>query len=98
VKPLPDAQTILCDATSLDDFVHRQGLAKIDILKIDTEGYEVECLKGAQETLRRTDRIVLEYHSFDLRDEVMTILENSGFFSLTGLPPTKWGMAYFVRA
>lgn len=36
---------------TLDDFVKREGIQQIDLLKIDTEGYEVPVLKGASNLL-----------------------------------------------
>lgn len=37
--------------TTLDKFLKSQNLNKVDILKIDVEGYEIEVLKGAEELL-----------------------------------------------
>lgn len=36
----------------LDDFVNRRGIENISLIKIDVEGFEMEVLKGASETLR----------------------------------------------
>ena len=38
--------------TTLDSFVEKQKLTRIDILKIDTEGFEEEVLKGSLKTLK----------------------------------------------
>ena len=38
-----------------------QGLGRIALLKIDVEGYELPCLRGAAEVLARTDCVLLEY-------------------------------------
>jgi len=37
--------------TSLNDFVNENKIGPIDLLKIDTEGYELEVLKGAENLL-----------------------------------------------
>jgi len=37
--------------TSLDDFCSREGIRGIDLLKTDTEGFDLEVLRGAQRTL-----------------------------------------------
>jgi FkbM family methyltransferase len=38
---------------ALDDLMHELGLNSLDVLKIDTEGYELPILKGGIETIRR---------------------------------------------
>ncbi len=38
---------------TLDDFVREHGIAKLDFLKIDVEGMELDVMQGAEETLRR---------------------------------------------
>lgn len=40
------------DVMRLDDFVSRENIAHIDILKIDTEGFEMQVLSGATQTLQ----------------------------------------------
>lgn len=39
--------------TTLDRFCADNGIDAIDVLKIDTEGFELEVLKGAQDVLNR---------------------------------------------
>ena len=51
----------------------------IDILKIDTEGYEVYVLRGASETLSKTQRIALELHYPGERQEIESIVFALGF-------------------
>jgi FkbM family methyltransferase len=38
--------------TTLDEFCRANGIEEIDLLKIDTEGYELEVLKGARKLLQ----------------------------------------------
>ena len=37
---------------TLDEFIEKKGLARVDLLKIDTEGYELNVLKGADKSIR----------------------------------------------
>jgi FkbM family methyltransferase len=62
---------------TLDDAAAQLGT--IDLLKIDVEGAEVEVLLGAERTLDRVRRVVLEWHEEELLDDVRTILRRHGF-------------------
>jgi FkbM family methyltransferase len=44
----------------LDDVLADTGVERIGLLKIDVEGWEPQVLDGARDSLRRTDRVVLE--------------------------------------
>ena len=44
----------------LDRCVGERGIEKVDLLKIDTEGYELEELEGAKETLGITSEVIVE--------------------------------------
>ena len=41
------------EMTTLDSFVHQNGISSIDFIKVDIEGYEMRFLSGASETLRK---------------------------------------------
>jgi len=45
---------------SLDDFFAKKGLPKVDILKIDAEGWDLEVLKGAINTATQADIVLME--------------------------------------
>ena len=55
-------------ADTLDNLLHRVGIDKVNWIKIDVEGAELEVLKGAQGLLSRSTDIALlvEVHSPDL--------------------------------
>ena len=44
----------------------KKNIKNIDLLKIDTEGYELEVLKGAQNILHKTKYILFEHHYDDM--------------------------------
>jgi FkbM family methyltransferase len=51
----PDGSTVaqLPGTTSIDEFVSREGVDRIDFIKMDVEGAELAALRGAESTLRR---------------------------------------------
>jgi FkbM family methyltransferase len=77
-----ESGTIKVPCVRLDDEL--KDVAIIDILKIDTEGYEIPVLRGASETLRKTEQIVLELHYPGEQQEIETILSPLGFCLLKG--------------
>jgi FkbM family methyltransferase len=64
---------------TLDSLAATHGLRRVHLLKIDVEGFEVECLKGAEHALGITDRVIVEVHSMALRTECARILTERGF-------------------
>ena len=85
---------------SLDERMGALGLTHIDLLKIDTEGAEVDVLRGARDTLPSVERIVLEYHSWELLDEVMAMLREHGFterLRVDIMPAPGIGILYAAR-
>ncbi len=74
------------DVLRLSDFLKEQNIKHVDVLKIDTEGHEYECLKGLfQEDLDcRIDFIQLESHNDDMYsrksdDAIDTLLSRNHF-------------------
>ncbi|MFK8046429.1 MAG: FkbM family methyltransferase [Crocinitomicaceae bacterium] len=47
--------------TTLDQFTSKNGIEKIDFLKIDTEGFELEALKGARLLLERNKIRIIQF-------------------------------------
>ncbi|MFZ1220705.1 MAG: FkbM family methyltransferase [Chthoniobacterales bacterium] len=57
----------LVEMTTIDNFLKTNGIEKVDILKSDTQGYDFEVLKGAEETMQ-ANRIGLIYFEFIFSD------------------------------
>ncbi len=53
VSSVSNDSQIYVNITTLDDFADRHHLSKIDILKIDTEGYEPLVFRGAKALLQQ---------------------------------------------
>tara|TARA_X000001036_G_scaffold391012_1_gene389008 strand:- start:3737 stop:4453 length:717 start_codon:yes stop_codon:yes gene_type:complete len=69
---------------TLDNFTKSMKLKKIDLLKIDTEGNEMQVLIGAKKSLKKTEIILIEhnftdyYKNYDL-DKITLFLEKNFF-------------------
>lgn len=45
--------------TTLDEYLSPNRESRVDILKVDVEGHEMACLKGAEKTIDRQDKMVI---------------------------------------
>ena len=54
------------DLDTLDNYVEKNNVKKIDLLKIDTEGHELYVLYGAKKILSKTRFIYFEHHYDDM--------------------------------
>lgn len=86
------------DQITLEEMMTAYQLPKIDLLKIDVEGFEARVLSGAGERLGSIRRIVLEYHSPTLANEVAGILQGRGFRLLQNPGPVRSHILYFENS
>lgn len=65
---------------TVDRYLSEQGIARLDILHADIQGYEVEMLEGADETLSHgaIDRVFVSTHSQRLHMDVVAALRRHG--------------------
>jgi hypothetical protein len=90
---------------ALDDFFKERGLPKIDILKIDAEGWDLEVLKGATNTATQADVVLMEASVLNpvftnTVEEVVGAMSRLGFvlFDITDLNRTmKHGALWLVE-
>ena len=78
------------DVIRLKDFIEREGIKKIDILKIDTEGHELKCLQGLFiDNIVNIKYIQLESHNDDMylsnesKDQIPNLLSSNGYSKCT---------------
>jgi FkbM family methyltransferase len=72
--------------TTVDAFVERRGIAKVDLMKIDAEGAELAILQGSRETLSRCKPVILAEVRADLsdrfsasREEIFEYMRSCGY-------------------
>lgn len=83
---------VVIEIDTMDNFVQRQGIQKVDFIKIDVEGFEFNVLSGAMRTLREHLPVLfIELDDNNLRDN------NSSAKELVGLL-FSCGYANFFRA
>ena len=51
IEALSASSSVLCQFSTLDDFVVENGIDRIDVLKIDVQGAEFRVIEGGQKTL-----------------------------------------------
>jgi FkbM family methyltransferase len=73
------------ELVTVDSLVKQLGLQRLDLIKIDIEGAEVEALEGAAQTLRMFDvkLAIAAYHQMENgeveKPVVVKILQDAGF-------------------
>lgn len=74
------AQEVVCPLRTVSEIVDEHGVERIDLLKIDCEGFELDVLRGVRpEHWPLVQRVVTEVHDLDGRvDAVLTLLRDSG--------------------
>jgi FkbM family methyltransferase len=73
------APAITVQITTLDSIIEKEGIEKIDLLKLDVEGHELKVLAGGSKALGITDNITLEYHHPDFVEAIGKLLAPYSF-------------------
>jgi hypothetical protein len=80
-------ETILVPAVTLDTYVRTNKIAKVDLIKMDTEGAEHNVLEGAKNILKRDEPVIIcEVLKGLTENSLGAILEGTEyrFFHITG--------------
>jgi FkbM family methyltransferase len=70
------------EVTTLD--LAMKGRKGYDVLRIDTQGYELEVLRGARKTLKKLKRVELELHNPGTYEGAASLEEVDGFMAEQG--------------
>jgi FkbM family methyltransferase len=91
-------------SVTLDEAVNLSGADRIALLKIDTEGAEVEIAEGASQAVwSKIDRVAFEFHDHfraGSRERVCRVLESNGFRHFRNIaspPDTGFGVVQAGR-
>ena len=68
----------------LSDFIKKKNIINIDILKIDTEGYEYEVLKGLEENIQLVNFVYFEHHYDNMIKKNYKFSEIHNFLLING--------------
>ncbi len=76
LQPTSEALPIKVHTSTIDSLISSLNLSvDIDLIKIDVEGSEVDCIKGATQTLQKTKNILIECHSTQNKKEIERMLD-----------------------
>ena len=73
------------ELTTIDRYCRERGITRIDLLKSDTQGFDLEVLKGAQSMLRNTHLVYMEmnfakvYENMASFDEMYRMMIDNNF-------------------
>lgn len=82
---------------TLDDYTDEHGIENVAVLKVDTEGMELNVFAGAPRTLARTAQVAMETHGRDRHDRAIEILRNAGMRIARADFDGDTGMVFAVR-
>ncbi|HEY3932797.1 MAG TPA: FkbM family methyltransferase [Verrucomicrobiae bacterium] len=95
LKANPRAQSsekLVCEVSTLDKIAAEAKIDRIDLLKIDVEGFEFEVIKGAAQILGKTCAVIVEVSlvrqtgKTSLLVEMLRLLTNHGFEVINVIP------------
>jgi FkbM family methyltransferase len=69
----------------LDDYMRSHGIDRINLLKIDTQGYEPEVLSGLGDKLRDVDVVLTELMFYDYYEKSLSFSDIETFLHPAGL-------------
>jgi hypothetical protein len=82
--PTPSSRQCMVPVSTLDSFVANAGLGRVDFVRMDVEGYEIEIIKGMLQVLESySPHLLIELHPDLVGSDAMTkylrTLEDLGY-------------------
>lgn len=81
---------------TLASLFHSNHLHMIDVLKLDVEGSEMKILQTSERVLKRIRKLVVEWHTPELREKCKRFLRNRNF-KLLHEEQRRIGDSYFIN-
>ena len=81
---------------TLNKFIKENNIKNIDVLKIDTEGYEYKVLNGTKEQLNKVKYIYFEHHFDDMLIKGYTLSDIHNYLAKRGFEK-KFKLKMFFR-
>jgi FkbM family methyltransferase len=89
---------IIVDSITLENLCKKYKIDKIDLLKIDVEGSEVDILKSSKDILPKVKKAIIEYHNAQKTKESVIKIMIYNNFKLVKIDDEKYyGDLYFIR-
>ncbi len=82
----------------LESFMNENSIKYIDILKIDTEGYEYNIIKGAAEKIQKVNYIYFEHHFDDMLKKDYTLSDIHNYLTKNGFEKKFKLKMYFRKS
>jgi len=80
VHPSTLEKEIEVPTKTLDSLLKELNISKIDLIKMDAEGFEYEILEGASETISKfKPKMIVDVHSEELREKIIRFLLKNYF-------------------
>lgn len=77
---LQKVEKVPCRLRVMSDVIQEEGVKRVDLLKVDVEGHEMDVLRGIRkEDWRKVQQVVMEVETFELVKQVTALLEGQGF-------------------
>lgn len=83
---LTDHSSIIVEVRTIAEYCKLKGINKIDLLKIDTEGYDFEVIAGCNEMLRQIKYIQFEHWTDEMVNKILHHLPGHELITINSKP------------